>query len=158
MGTDEEEQQFVTNIESTTHNTALYGSNTIDLDNTTSLNISARWNWASMKVDDQYGTDLEGHHFFWRINPGVGIVKELETQKFTLLIKESSRTPSIAELSCADPAQPCGVTKLFQADPPLHQVINRNLEVGASGNKAYNLFNMSHNIDWSVSAYAGKKL
>ena len=48
------------------------------------------------------------------------------------------------------------VTKLFQADPPLHQVINRNLEVGASGNKAYNLFNMSHNIDWSVSAYAGR--
>ena len=157
VGTDEEgEQQFVTNIESTTHNTALYGSNTIDLDNTTSLNISARWNWASMKVDDQYGTDLEGHHFFWRINPGVGIVKRFGNTKVYASYKESSRTPSIAELSCADPAQPCRLPNSFQADPPLHQVINRNLEVGASGNKAYNLFNMSHNIDWSVSAYAGR--
>ena len=59
-------------------------------------------------------------------------------------------------MSCADPAQPCRLPNSFQADPPLHQVINRNLEVGASGNKAYNLFNMSHNIDWSVSAYAGR--
>ena len=32
VSTDEEgEEQFITNLESTTHNTALYGSNTIDL-------------------------------------------------------------------------------------------------------------------------------
>ena len=41
LSTDAEgEEQFITNLESTTHNTALYGSNTIDLDNTTSLNLS----------------------------------------------------------------------------------------------------------------------
>ena len=32
LSTDAEgEEQFITNLESTTHNTALYGSNTIDL-------------------------------------------------------------------------------------------------------------------------------
>ena len=65
LSTDAEgEEQFITNLESTTHNTALYGSNTIDLNNTTSLNLSARWNWASMEINDQHGTALEGHHFF----------------------------------------------------------------------------------------------
>ena len=65
VSTDAEgEEQFITNLESTTHNLALYGSNTIDLDDKTSLNVSARWNWASMKMDDQRGTALNGHHFF----------------------------------------------------------------------------------------------
>ena len=62
---------FITNIEATTHNIALYGSNTIDLNDSTSLNLSGRWNWASLKMEDQYGTALEGHHFFNEFNPGV---------------------------------------------------------------------------------------
>ena len=80
-----------------------------NLNNTTSLNLSARWNWASMEINDQHGTDLEGHHFFWRINPGVGIVKRFSevplvgSAKVFASYKESSRTPSIAELACADP-------------------------------------------------------
>ena len=57
--TDEEgEEQFITNLESTSHNIGLYGSNTIDLDDTTSLNFSARWNWASLEMNDQ---NLEQH-------------------------------------------------------------------------------------------------
>ena len=38
-------------------------------DDLTSLNISGRWNWASLKMEDQFGTALEGHHFFNRFNP-----------------------------------------------------------------------------------------
>ena len=42
VSTDEEgEEQFITNLESTTHNLALYGSNTIDLDDKTSKHISS---------------------------------------------------------------------------------------------------------------------
>ena len=163
VSTDEEgEEQFITNLESTTHNTALYGSNTIDLNSTTSLNISARWNWASMEMNDQQGTALEGHHFFWRINPGVGIVKRFgstffgNNTKVFASYKESSRNPSIAELACADPNAPCRLPNSFQADPPLDQVVNRNLELGASGTKSYDLMGESHAINWNVSAYAGR--
>ena len=163
VSTDEEgEEQFITNIESTTHNTAIYGSNTIDLDSTTSLNISARWNWASMDIDDQHGQELEGHHFFWRINPGVGIVKRYgntffgKKTKVYASYKESSRTPSVAELACADPNSPCRLPNSFQADPPLDQVVNRNIEIGASGNKSYNLMGMNHAVNWNLSAYAGR--
>ena len=68
----EGENIFITNIEATTHNIALYASNTIDLDDITSLNLSGRWNWASLKMEDQFGTALEGHHFFNEFNPGIG--------------------------------------------------------------------------------------
>ena len=36
-------------------------------------------------------------------------------------LQESSRTPSVAELGCADPDQPCRLPNSFQADPPLDQ-------------------------------------
>ena len=72
----EGENIFITNLGPTTHNVAIYGSNTIDLDNVTSLNLSGRWNWASLKMDDQYSTALEGHHFFNKFNPGVGITRK----------------------------------------------------------------------------------
>ena len=35
-------------------------------------------------------------------------------------------------------------------------VKNRNIEIGARGTKSYNLFGMSHNINWNASAYAGR--
>ncbi len=157
VSTDEEgEQQFITNIESTTHNVALYGSSTIDLDNSTSLNISARWNWASMEINDQQGTALEGHHYFYRINPGIGVVKNFGNTRLFASYKESSRTPSVAELACADPDSPCRLPNSFQADPPLDQVINRNFEVGASGQESYNFYNTTHSVNWNISAFAGR--
>ncbi len=157
VSTDEDgEEQFITNMESTTHNVALYGSNTYDIDDTTSLNVSARWNWASMKMEDQRGTALDGHHFFWRINPGVGIVKKYGNTRIFASYKESSRTPSVAELACADPDSPCRLPNSFQADPPLDQVVNRNIELGANGKKTYDLMGKTHSIDWNLSAFAGR--
>ena len=158
LSTDEEgEEQFITNIEAMTHNVGLYGSNIIDIDDSTSINISARYNWASLKIEDQYSTALEGHHFFWRLNPGIGVTKKLKDNTVVFAsYKESSRTPSVAELACADPDAPCRLPNSFQADPPLDQVVNRNIEVGARGSKKYNLNGTTHLIDWTVNAYAGR--
>ncbi len=159
----EGENIFITNLEATTHNLALYGSNTIDLDDATSLNLSGRWNWASLKMEDQYSTALEGHHFFNEFNPGVGITRKLG-DTFVLgnttvyaTYKESSRNPSVAELGCADPAQPCRLPNSFQADPPLDEVKNRSFEFGARGVKdSLNLFGLDHSINWNATAFAGR--
>ena len=157
LSQDEEgENIFITNIEATTHNIALYASNTIDIDDFTSLNLSGRWNWASLKMEDQFGTALEGHHFFNEFNPGVGVTRKFGDISVYASYKESSRNPSVAELGCADPDQPCRLPNSFQADPPLDMVKNRNIELGARGVKAYNLFGMNHNINWNTSAYAGR--
>lgn len=159
----EGENIFVTNLEAHTHNLALFGSNTIDLDDHTSLNLSGRWNWAALKMNDQYSEALEGNHFFNEFNPGVGITRKLGN---TLMLgktsvygtyKESSRTPSVAELGCADPDHPCRLPNSFQADPPLDQVKNRSFELGARGVKeGYSLFGMNHEIDWNATAFAGR--
>lgn len=158
----EGENIFITNLEATTHNLAFYGSNTVDLDDVTSLNLSGRWNWASLKMDDQYSTALEGHHFFNKFNPGVGVTRKLgktplgNTSVYATY-KESSRTPSVAELGCADPNQPCRLPNSFQADPPLDQVKNRSFEMGARGiTGAYSLFGSDHTIKWDATAFAGR--
>jgi len=157
LSTDEEgEEQFITNIEATTHNVGLYGSNTLDLNDTTSVNLSARWNWSSLKIEDQYSTALEGHHFFWRINPGIGITKRYGDTTFFASYKESSRTPSVAELACADPDAPCRLPNSFQADPPLDQVVNRNFEIGARGRESFDLYGTAQNINWTLNAFAGR--
>ena len=53
-------------------------------------------------MDDQYSTALEGHHFFNEFNPGIGVTRKLgETGLIGntyATYKESSRTPSVAEL------------------------------------------------------------
>ncbi len=134
----------------------MYASNTIDVDDVTSVNLSGRWNWASLKMDDQYGTALDGHHFFNEFNPGVGFTRKFGDIAVYASYKESSRNPSVAELGCADPDQPCRLPNSFQADPPLDMVKNRNIEMGARGIKSYNLFGMNHNINWNASAYAGR--
>ena len=105
---------------------------------------------------DQHGSALEGHHFFWRINPGIGITKKINNTVFFASYKESSRNPSIAELSCADPNAPCRLPNSFQADPPLDQVVNRNIEIGARGNKNFNYLNTKQNVDWTLNAFAGR--
>ena len=152
----EGENIFITNIEATTHNVALYASNTIDVDDVTSVNLSGRWNWASLKMEDQFGTALEGHHFFNEFNPGVGVTRKFGDISVYASYKESSRNPSVAELGCADPDQPCRLPNSFQADPPLDMVKNRNIELGARGVKDYTLLGMNHNINWNASAYAGR--
>ena len=134
----------------------MYGSNTLDLNDTTSVNLSARWNWASLKIEDQYSTALEGHHFFWRINPGIGITKRYGDTTFFASYKESSRTPSVAELACADPDAPCRLPNSFQADPPLDQVVNRNFEIGARGRESFVLYGTAQNINWTLNAFAGR--
>jgi len=157
LSTDEEgEQQFVTNIEATGHNVGLYGSNTLDINDTSSLNISARWNWSSLKIEDQHGTALEGHHFFWRFNPSIGLTKRYGNTTAFISYKESSRTPSIAELACADPDSPCRLPNSFQADPPLDQVVNRNFEIGARGTYTEDLLKMQHKVGWTINAFAGR--
>ena len=159
----EGENIFITNLEATTHNLALYGSNTIDLDDVTSVNLSGRWNWASLKMDDQYSTALEGHHFFNEFNPGVGITRKIGNTSIIgnttvyATYKESSRNPSVAELGCADPLQPCRLPNSFQADPPLDEVKNRSFEFGARGtNDSLDLFGIDHVISWNATAFAGR--
>ena len=90
--------------------------------------------WANIELTDRDGDALDGDHAFARVNPALGLAYTPVTA-VTLFAGygESSRTPSAAELACADPDQPCRVPNAFVADPPLEQVVARSVEVGARG-------------------------
>jgi outer membrane receptor protein involved in Fe transport len=96
-----------------------------------SLQVSARLNVLNTKLEDQQGEALNGNHTFARVNPSAGVlVDAMEGLTLFANYSESNRTPSAAELSCADPDEPCRVPNAFIADPPLEQVVSRSVEVG----------------------------
>ena len=87
-------------------------------------------------MEDQYGTALEGHHFF-------NGAPEWVSQRFgDISVYASYKDQSYSlcsRIRLCGPAQPCRLPNSFQADPPLDQVKNRNIEMGARGIKSYNL-------------------
>jgi outer membrane receptor protein involved in Fe transport len=98
------------------------------------LESGLRFNYAAIRLDDRLAAALDGRHSFTRLNPGI----ELDWQAAPGLslragYAETNRTPTPAELSCADPEAPCSLANFFVADPPLRQVVAKSWELGASG-------------------------
>ncbi len=113
----------------------LYAANVLDLTPAISLSVSARFNIAEIRLQDEIGTALNGSHRFTRLNPAAGInVKLTPDATFYGGYSEANRAPTPAELSCADEAAPCSLTNFFVGDPALHQVIARSFETGLRGN------------------------
>ncbi|MCX7283141.1 MAG: TonB-dependent receptor, partial [Novosphingobium sp.] len=109
---------------------------TIELPLTQRLSVEAGARYARNRVvmEDQIGTALNGRHRFDRLNPSVEFDYALgqgfqATAGFSL----TSRNPTPAELSCADPDAPCTLANFFIADPPLKQVTASNWHGGISG-------------------------
>ena len=124
----------------------LYASNTLSVTERVHLTVSGRYNRVHIGIADQLGTSLDGTHGFARFNPAVGAVFQAhEHVSVFARYSESNRAPTAAELSCADPAEPCRVPNAFVSDPPLEQAVARSLETGLRGPWAGG--------EWSVSAY-----
>jgi outer membrane receptor protein involved in Fe transport len=117
------------------------------------LTMAGRYARVDVELDDQLGTDLDGDHEFERFNPSVELAYRGGTADapFRLFTRygESSRAPSPAELSCADPAEPCRFPNAFVADPPLDQVVARTIEAGATGSAGV----AGGEIDWAATAF-----
>jgi iron complex outermembrane recepter protein len=108
--------------------------------------LGLRWNDADTELHDLIGTALDGHHAYQRLNPGV----QIDWQAAPGLdlragYSEADRSPTPAELSCADPKDPCSFTDFFLADPPLKHVVARSLEIGGQGRV--------EPLQWLVTAY-----
>ncbi|MGD8859100.1 MAG: TonB-dependent receptor [Myxococcales bacterium] len=113
----------------------VYASDTLTLVEDVAVHASARLGWAHVELDDRDPAGkLDGDHHFLRLNPSAGLTwSPLDTLTLFASYGESNRTPSAAELACADPDEPCRVPNAFVADPPLRQVVSRSVELGARG-------------------------
>jgi outer membrane receptor protein involved in Fe transport len=117
------------------------------------VTLAGRYIHVDVELDDQLGTDLDGEHEFDRFNPAVELAYrgERNGSPFRLFARygESSRTPSPAELSCADPEEPCRFPNAFVADPPLDQVVARTLELGAAGSQVSGV----GGLEWALTLF-----
>ena len=129
----------------------VYFSDTLSITGRTHLTVSGRFNDARIAIADLLGTSLDGDHRFSRFNPAAGVVYNLsETVSVFGRYSESSRAPTAAELSCADPAEPCRVPNAFVSDPPLEQVVARSVEGGLRGALRTS---SAGQVDWSLAVY-----
>lgn len=128
----------------------IYVENSLQLSPTLSLRVAGRWNLDRIDLRDRFGTALSGDHTFSGFNPQARLSwqPDGETNVY-VAIGQSSRTPTAAELSCANANLPCLFPLSFVSDPGLHQVIARTAELGASGKVDAGEFHVS----WLADVY-----
>ena len=143
------DDEFNAELDTDNRAVGLYFSNTLSLTNRVHVTVSGRFNHAGIDIIDRLGTSLDGEHTFARFNVGTGAVYDLtgDTSVFARYT-ESNRAPTAAELSCADPDEPCRVPNAFVSDPPLEQAVARSVEGGVRGR-----FRPSASVDWSATVY-----
>jgi outer membrane receptor protein involved in Fe transport len=125
---------FRTDLEAEERNLGLYASDTFTPVEPLAITAAARFNLANIEIDDRLGAALEGDHTYSRINPSLGLTyTPLPLLTLFASYSEATRAPSAAELSCADPEEPCRVPNAFVSDPPLDQVVSRSIELGLRG-------------------------
>ncbi|MGH8140108.1 MAG: TonB-dependent receptor [Steroidobacteraceae bacterium] len=93
-------------------------------------------------------TALSGNHTYDRVNPALGVTIT-PSKALTLYANynEGSRAPTVIELGCSNPEQPCGLPDEFASDPDLRQVIARTAEAGARGSLGDAV------LDWSLDVF-----
>ncbi len=144
------DDRFNTDVRSDGRALGVYVYDTLSLTDRAHLTVSGRANHVRLALADQLGTSLDGRHTFARVNPAVGLAYQTGSAA-TLFGRyaESSRAPTAAEVSCADPTEPCRVPNAFVSDPPLAQVVARSLEGGARGRWT----RPGASLDWSAAVF-----
>jgi outer membrane receptor protein involved in Fe transport len=137
-------------LRATNRYTGLYALDTFDVTDAFSISGGGRFNYASINLEDQIGTALNGSHTFSRFNPMIGGTYKI-TPSLTAYAgySEANRAPTPLELACADPARPCLIAAFLIADPPLKQVVSRTVEAGLRGTKELNI----GTLGWKVGAF-----
>ncbi|WP_415894275.1 TonB-dependent receptor [Neptuniibacter sp. PT8_73] len=135
-------------LETDVTNFGLFVTDTLALNEKLDLTMSARYNYTNIDMVGigEENLDLTGNHSFKRLNPAVGLAYQAnDHMSYYGSYSESSRAPTPAELSCADPEDPCKLPNGFVSDPPLEQVVAKSFEVGVRGNNS--------GYGWSAGAF-----
>jgi len=137
-------------LRATNRYTGIYALDTFDVTDRFSLSGGGRFNYATVQLQDQIGTDLNGNHTFSRFNPMVGGTYKINSGLTAYAgYSEANRAPTPLELACSDPARPCIVAAFLIADPPLRQVVSRTVEAGFRGTSELNI----GTLGWKVGAF-----
>ena len=118
------------------HTESAYAAANIELAVGTQLTASARYNRTQVTNtlrDADSVQPTEGFRYA-RVNPSLGLVHRLGSYATVFAnAAQSNRVPTVIELGCADPDNPCRLPAGLQSDPYLKQVVARTLEAGVRG-------------------------
>lgn len=107
---------------------------------------SVRFNHARVTntLTSERGLQPEESFTYKRLNPSLGVVADIgATISLFANAAQGNRVPTVIELGCADPEQPCQLPVGLQADPYLKQVIATTLEAGARYQRRGNSMSVS---------------
>jgi iron complex outermembrane recepter protein len=118
-----------------------YLSDTFDLTDRLSLTAAGRLNLAQINLHNQLPADpnaagggLNGQHYYSHFNPAVGLSYQLTPELSAYAgWSEQNAVPTPAELSCASPEDSCTLANFMSGDPPLKQMVTREVQAGLRG-------------------------
>ena len=144
------------NLRGTNDYTGVFFSNALDVTDAFTLTVGGRFNSAKIALQDLTGAPeaagLNGTHTYERFNPMVGGTYKL-TPGLTLYggYSEANRAPTVAELSCSDPNNPCVISTFLTSDPALKQVVSRTVEGGLRG--TLKAADQRQKLDWTFGLF-----
>ena len=121
----------------------------VNVNANTLLDLSLRYNHSDISTRDDSGEapELTASHTFQHVNAGIGVMYRVDTALSVFAnLHQSARTPSPVELACSHPDAPCTLPNTFLADPPLEQIVARNLEFGLR-------HQTTPNVEWELSTF-----
>lgn len=137
---DGEEDELSARVAGRTQSLGVYATDTWQIAPATHLTGTLRVNQARVSntlttVDDDTGVVQERPRetFTYRsANPALGIAHRLQAGPTLFAnVARNNRVPTVIELGCADPEEPCRLPAGLQSDPFLEQVVSTTVETGA---------------------------
>ena len=122
-----------------TQTSSLFLTDTVEVTDALAVTLSARYDNDRIRNRDAItpgggSGSLDGKDTFGRINPAVGATwKASDALTAYASLSQGGRAPSVIELGCADPGNPCRLPNALAGDPPLKQVRTVTGEVGIRG-------------------------
>jgi len=134
VGDPDEEREASSSVIGSSRALGLYLADTWTWSALTHLTASARINHARVNnaLTNERGPQAPESFTYKRLNPSLGIT-HVAGGGLTLFgnVAQGNRVPTVIELGCADPENPCQLPVGLQSDPYLKQVVARTLEAGA---------------------------
>lgn len=111
----------------------LYAADTWTIAAGTHLTASARYSYARVNntLTSERGLQPAESFSYTRLNPSLGLVRETGGGLAMFAnLAQNNRVPTVIELGCADPEQPCQLPVGLQSDPYLKQIVSSTAEAG----------------------------
>lgn len=134
-GDPDEEIEAASSVTGSARTASAYAAATLAVARGTDLSVSARFNRARVgnTLVTENGPKPYESFTYSRLNPALGIAHARGGLTWFANAAQSNRVPTVIELGCADPAEPCRLPVGLQSDPYLKQVVSRTVEAGVRG-------------------------